>query len=1021
MDKYIHQEIEAKWQKYWAKEKINQAPKSPQKKKYILDMFPYPSAAGLHVGHPEGYTATDIYSRYLRLNGYDVLHPMGWDAFGLPAENFAIKQKVHPQITTDKSVETFRRQIQSLGLSYDWSREIKTSDPAYYKWTQWFFLLLYKNGLAYKKKAKVNWCNSCQTVLANEQVVAGQCERCHNEVVQKDLEQWFFKVTQYADRLLNDLDTIDWPEPIKLMQKNWIGRSEGAELEFAVRGSLSAVREPVKIKVFTTRPDTLFGVTYMVLAPEHGLINNLKLAIKNWEEVEQYIKLAQKKNEIERTDLAKAKTGVELKGIRAINPATNKEIPIFVADYVLTGYGTGAIMAVPAHDERDYEFAKKFSLPIIEVIKPESLMAASPIESGMASPGAYGHLSSDLAYKCWVGTGTMINSGEFDGLTSEEAKKKITQKVGGQLKTQYKLRDWLVSRQRYWGAPIPMIYCDHCAQKKPKVLLTHGLNAHANDNWFPWLKEQLENSGYEVLIPILPNASVPTIAEWVAALQSLNFKKEDKIFIVAHSLSAPAVCQYIQVTGLPIEKLILVAPTGPSQSEENWSNMRTAGAEVNSIEAAKHFNQAKIDLVRVKKLAKEIVIYLSDNDPYIPLAVEKDYQPLGARVRIFNNRGHSNRRVGMLSFPEILEEFSLGSNSGLVPVPEKDLPVLLPDDVDFKPTGESPLVNSKKFHNVKCPVCGAPAKRESDTMDTFVCSSWYYFRYTDPENKKEFASQKEINKWLPVDLYVGGAEHAVLHLMYARFFTKVLYDLGYINFAEPFLKLRNQGMILGEDGQKMSKSRGNVINPDDVVRDFGADSMRLYEMFMGPLEDTKPWSTKGINGVRRFLDKVWLLQEKVTSSKVQGDKLVHQTIKKVTEDIENMRYNTAISAMMILVNGFQEAKEVSQENLELFLKILAPFSPHLAEELWQTLGHQKSIFCQSWPKYDPELVKEEEITLVIQINGKMRTNIQVKADISETEAKELVLVDTKVKSYLTGKEIVKVIFVPGRLINIVVK
>jgi len=820
---YNHKKIEAKWQKKWEELNLHQADdNSKKKKKYILDMFPYPSGAGLHVGHPEGYTATDIYSRYLRMNDYNVLHPMGWDAFGLPAENYAIKNGVHPNESTNKNIDTFRRQIKSLGLSYDWSREVNTSAPDYYKWTQWFFLFLYKQGLAYKKKAKVNWCDSCQTVLANEQVVQGKCERCDNEVTQKDMSQWFFKITDYAEKLLEDSEKIDWPEPIKLMQKNWIGKSEGAELEFKIKN------EELKIQVFTTRPDTLFGATYMVLAPELELVEQLKDKIENWNEVEKYIKATKKKSDLQRTDLNKDKSGVELKGIQAINPANKEEIPVFIADYVLASYGTGAIMAVPAHDERDWEFAKLQGLKIRFVNHPKVFSYLKDEDTYQTVEGI--HSIEDEKAEAWLTkrlekedkpnldeNSKLINSGKFTDLDVMEAKKAITKKVGGELKTQYKLRDWLVSRQRYWGAPIPIIYCDKC---------------------------------------------------------------------------------------------------------------------------------------------------------------------------------------------------------GEVPVEEKDLPVELPTDVDFKPTGESPLQTSETFHNVKCPKCGEKARRESDTMDTFVCSSWYYFRYVDAKNEKEFASKKQLKKWMPVDLYVGGAEHAVLHLMYARFFTKALHDAGLIDFNEPFLKLRNQGMILAEDGRKMSKSLGNVINPDEVVENLGADSLRLYEMFMGPLEDAKPWSTDGIKGVRRFLEKVIKLE--VTNNKTQNNALLNKTIKKVTDDIENMKFNTAISAMMIFVNEVQK-EGISKEDFEKFLIILAPFAPHLVEELWEQLGNKESIFLQSWPKYDKKLIKDDVVQLVIQVNGKMRDSIETSVDISENEAKEKALASEKIKKWTEDKEIIKMIFVKNKLINIVVK
>lgn len=929
---YDHKNIEQKWQKKWAEWKLYEAREdAPGEKRYVLDMFPYPSGAGLHVGHPEGYTATDIYSRYLRMKGYNVLHPMGWDAFGLPAENYAIKSGVHPEESTNTNIATFRKQITSIGLSYDWSREISTADPQYYKWTQWFFLFLYNNGLAYKKKANVNWCDSCQTVLANEQVVDGKCERCGNQVVQKDLEQWFFKITDYAERLLEGLDDLDWPHSIKEMQRNWIGKSEGAEITFNVviaseakrseaqRGnpvninsdeialsSQTPPRNDTAINVFTTRPDTLFGATYMVLAPEHELVQQLKDEIENWNEVESYINEAAKKSALQRTDLNKEKTGVELQGVKATNPANHEAIPIWIADYVLASYGTGAIMAVPAHDERDFEFAKKYNLPVRKVIQWDDEFHSVVIKKSVTDNFAkeikeqgwycddfqdwgyavvgnkanqekyidivqknllagswYVHTDGSLrivifkdkvfsweteneAAKtyarsiaipeeqldwdtvenypfCYTDKGVLVNSGEFDGMDSEEAKKKITKKVGGTIKTQYKLRDWLVSRQRYWGAPIPIVY-----------------------------------------------------------------------------------------------------------------------------------------------------------DP--------------------DGNAH--------------------------PVKDEHLPLELPHDVDYKPKGTSPLGSSEEWKKKAEKLYGEGWRFEIDTMDTFVCSSWYYFRFADPHNKNEFASKEKIEEWLPVDLYVGGAEHAVLHLLYARFFTKALKDHGYVTFDEPFQTLRNQGMILAEDGRKMSKSLGNVINPDQVIEDLGADSLRLYEMFMGPLEDTKPWQTRGIVGVRRFLERVWALHEQLaTETKTGGQAvtpLLHKTIKKVTEDIESLRFNTAIAAMMIFAN---EAKEngITADQFGTFVTILAPFAPHIAEELWQKLGHTDSIFKQSWPTYDESLLAEDEVTIAVQVNGKVRNTITLAAAADEATAKEAALASEQVQKWIGGKKVVKCIYVPGKIVNIVVK
>lgn len=802
---YDPSKIEPKWQKYWAENNTFKAEVNPNKDKYyVLDMFPYPSGAGLHVGHPEGYTATDIVSRFKRMNGLNVLHPMGWDAFGLPAENYAIKTKIHPKETTQKSMGVFRGQIQSIGFSYDWNREINTSSPEYYKWTQWFFLFLYKNGLAYKKLAPVNWCESCKTVLANEQVIDGSCERCKNEVVQKELSQWFFKITDFiedngkTDGLLTGLKKIDWPNGTLISQENWIGKSTGANVDFKVKNSKEV------IQVYTTRPDTLFGATYMVLSPEHPLVD--KLATSEYaDKIEKYREVTKKKSDLERTELNKNKTG-EFIGAYAINPVNNKEIPIWIADYVLTGYGTGAIMAVPAHDERDWEFAKKFDIPMIEVIS-----------------------GGNIEKEAYVGDGKLVNSDFLNDSNVEDAKSKIIQwleeKKIGEGAINYKLRDWSVSRQRYWGSPIPIIHCEDC---------------------------------------------------------------------------------------------------------------------------------------------------------------------------------------------------------GEVPVPEKDLPVELPDDVDFVPTGVSPLHKSKTFQDVTCPKCGKKAKREADTMDTFVCSSWYMFRYTDPQNDKEFASKEAMKNWCPVDLYVGGAEHTVMHLLYARFFTKVLHKFGYIDFDEPFTKLRHQGMILGEDGEKMSKSRGNVINPDDVIKKYGADTLRVYEMFMGPFEAVKPWSTKSIEGSFRFLQKVWkLVEEKEVIDDVVVTKdlasLLHKTIKKVTEDIESFNFNTAISHMMIFANEVQKHKSVSKPLMEKFALILSPFAPHLCEELWSMLGHKETLAYEKWPEYDEKLVVDSTFNLVFSVNGKVRGKKEVEVGISEEDAISTALEDEGVKRNIEGKEVIKKIYVPNKLVNIVIK
>jgi leucyl-tRNA synthetase len=816
MEKYDPKNIEKKWQKMWEEEKLNLATDDTTKDKlYVLDMFPYPSGDGLHLGHTENYVATDIYSRYFRMKEKNVLHPIGWDAFGLPAENFAIKTGVHPNIKTHENIKNFTRQIHELGASYDWSREIDTSSPEYYAWTQWWFLFLYENGWAYKKKAKVNWCESCKTVLANEQVENGVCERCKNTVIQKDLEQWFFKITDFADDLINDLDTVDWPESTKANQKHWIGRSVGVQFDMPVAGT------ETKIPVYTTRVDTVFGMTYVVVAPESELVQTLLEKVSNKEEVEACILAASKKTELERTELAKEKTGVELKGVVAVNPFNDKEVPVFIGDYVLANYGTGAVMAVPAHDERDFEFAQKYDLPIVQSIKPEPLGHMSRNAEDVTMGG--GDVLEVKVDGCFTVDGTLVESGDFTGLSSAEAREKMgewveKQKIGTR-KVNYRLRDWLVSRQRYWGAPIPVVY-----------------------------------------------------------------------------------------------------------------------------------------------------------DP--------------------EGKAH--------------------------PVPKEHLPWLLPTDVEFKPTGISPLADSKELKERTEKLFGKGWTPEIDTMDTFVCSSWYYFRYADPKNEKEFASPGAIKQWLPVDMYMGGAEHTVLHLMYARFFTKALHKKGLIDFNEPFLKLRHQGMILAEDGRKMSKSLGNVVNPDSVIETYGADTLRLHIMFMGPLEDMKPWSPGTILGSRRFVEKVWRLASRVQEGVSVNEALLHKTIQKVGNDIETLSYNTAISALMILVSDMEKQEGVSQESFEMVLKLIAPFAPHVAEELWHSLGHEDSIHTQTWPTFDLSKTVDDIVTYAVQINGKVRDEIEVAADMSQPEIESRAMASEKVQQWMEGRTPKKVIFVKGRLVNIVV-
>ncbi|MFD0770467.1 leucine--tRNA ligase [Bacillus sp. CGMCC 1.60114] len=798
---FNHQEIEKKWQAYWEENKTFRTPDETEKPKfYALDMFPYPSGAGLHVGHPEGYTATDILSRMKRMQGYNVLHPMGWDAFGLPAEQYALDTGNSPAEFTEKNINTFRNQIKSLGFSYDWDREVNTTDPNYYKWTQWIFLKLYEKGLAYVDEVPVNWCPALGTVLANEEVIDGVSERGGHPVERRPMRQWMLKITAYADRLLEDLDELDWPESLKDMQRNWIGRSEGAEVHFKIDGT------DEKFTVFTTRPDTLFGATYCVLAPEHALVAEITTADQK-EAVEAYIDSVKAKSDLERTELAKEKTGV-FTGAYAINPVNGEKLPIWIADYVLASYGTGAVMAVPAHDERDYEFAKTFELPMKEVVE-----------------------GGDITKEAHTGDGAHVNSAFLDGLNKEEAIAKMIEWLevtsAGNQKVTYRLRDWLFSRQRYWGEPIPIIH---------------------------------------------------------------------------------------------------------------WED---------------------------------------------------------------------------------------GTMSA---VKEEELPLILPKTENIRPsgTGESPLANIDEWVNVVDPVTGKKGRRETNTMPQWAGSCWYYLRYIDPKNSEALADPEKIKQWLPVDIYIGGAEHAVLHLLYARFWHKVLYDVGVVPTKEPFQQLFNQGMILGENNEKMSKSKGNVVNPDDIVASHGADTLRLYEMFMGPLDASIAWSENGLDGARRFLDRVWRLfvqdngelSEKITDAANKNlEKVYHQTVKKVTEDYAELRFNTAISQMMMFINDAYKAETLPKEYVEGFVKMLAPVAPHVAEELWSKLGHNETITYVSWPTFDESKLVEDEVEIVVQVMGKVRAKLTMKKDASKEEMEQLAL--EAIKEQVEGKTVRKVIVVPGKLVNIV--
>lgn len=800
--KYNSKNIEKKWQKIWEEKKVFAADNNSDKPKYYaLIEFPYPSGKGLHVGHPRPYTALDVVSRKRRMQGFNVLYPIGWDAFGLPTENYAIKNHIHPRVVTEQNIEHFKNQVKSLGISFDWDREIDTTNPAYYKWTQWIFLQLLKRGLAYKSKMAVNFCTSCKCVLANEEVVNGVCERCGSEVVHKVKSQWMLKITEYAQRLIDDLELVDYPERVKAQQKNWIGRSEGAQVSFGTSAGDN-------IDVFTTRPDTIFGVTYMVISPEQPILSKWNDLIKNNDEVSAYVEEASKKSEFERSQLSKEKTGVKLDGVKAINPVSLKEIPIFVSDYVLMSYGTGAIMAVPAHDDRDYDFAKRFNLPITAVI-----------DGGDVSKCAFTDCKS----------GRMINSDFLNGMGVEDAKSKILsyleEKNIGHRKVNYKLRDWVFSRQRYWGEPIPVVYCEKC---------------------------------------------------------------------------------------------------------------------------------------------------------------------------------------------------------GYVPIPESELPLELPEVDSYEPsdTGESPLSNIESFVNTICPVCGHAAKRETDTMPQWAGSSWYYLRYMDPHNDEELVGKKALDYWENVDWYNGGMEHTTLHLLYSRFWHKFLYDIGLVNTKEPYKKRTSHGMILGENGEKMSKSRGNVVNPDDIVNEYGADTLRLYEMFIGDFEKSAPWSTSGIKGCRRFIDRYWNLQDVLVDGKLRKEleASFHKTIKKVSYDIENLKFNTAIAALMSLINEIYETGNITYEELKIFTILLNPFAPHVTEEIFEIQSLGTGMVCeQAWPKFDESKCAQSTVEIAIQVNGKIKAKLIVTKNMPKDEVINLAKSNEKIVPLLKDKNILKEIYVEGKLVNIVAK
>ncbi|MBI2474309.1 MAG: leucine--tRNA ligase [Candidatus Taylorbacteria bacterium] len=905
MKEYDHKKIEAKWQKYWEKKKAYKALDNSKKPKfYALIEFPYPSGDGLHVGHPRPYIGMDIIARKRRMEGMNVLYPIGWDAFGLPTENYAIKTGIHPAIVTKNNSDNFRRQIKSLAISFDWSREINTTDPEYYKWTQWIFLQFLKRGLAYKKKMAINWCPKDKIGLANEEVVDGKCERCGTAVEKRDKEQWMLAITKYADRLDKDLDLVDYSEKIKTQQRNWIGRSEGAVLSFKlkVESKINNPQPETRLEVFTTRPDTLFGVTYVVLAPEHKLVNQLLEKTSNKEEVLRYIVVSKNKTEIERTSEEKDKTGIELMGVKAINPANGEEVPVWIADYVLAEYGTGAVMAVPAHDERDWDFvqyvivaetrqpADGYIKHVVEPKKKEELLQFIDFVEGEGSIAELQAKEEDESFSklkqnkfCYPGNGKMVNSGKFNAMDSEEAKWKITEAVGGKKIVKFKLRDWVFSRQHYWGEPIPVVFCDECKNRKYDVIVIHGYGSDSKKTWKPWLKAELEKRGHKVYCPDLPNTEKPNVAEQAEFILK-NAKLTKNTIILGHSLGGPVMMRVLEKAKSKIYKAIfldsVLRPVFPDKER--------------LVAAADNWN---FDFAKIKKMADEFVVLADDTFDTIRKEDSDELANIfdAREVMVTPVKGHFRADKE----PEILKLFD---EEGIVPVPEKDLPIKLPDVKKYQPTdtGESPLAAISKWVNTKCPRCGSPAKRETDTMPNWAGSSWYYLAYVMHKNLKSKilnlkSSGNLFNYWLPVDWYNGGMEHTTLHLLYSRFWHKFLFDLRLVLSPEPYKKRTSHGMILAEGGEKMSKSRGNVINPDEMVERFGADTLRMYEMFMGPFEQAIAWSTDGLVGIRRFLERVWRISEKASvdsEASVASEALIHKTIKKVGEDIENMRFKS---------------------------------------------------------------------------------------------------------------------------------
>ncbi len=1204
----IH-EMEAKWQRTWEESGTYTAttgnPDANQDKFYGLVEFPYPSGEGLHVGHPRSYTAIDLVTRKRRMEGKNVLYPIGWDAFGLPTENFAIKHKIRPADATKRNVANFTRQIKSLGFGFDWTREVDTTDPKYYKWTQWQFLQFVKAGLAYKAKSTINWCPRCKIGLANEEAQGGVCERCGNPVEKREKSQWMIKISKYADRLIDDLKNVDYLEKIASQQVNWIGRSEGAEVVFSVpkfeklllatnnhskvervkkllgavlptlqiltpadigleavevkegsnmrenasmkaaayakltdlpilgmdtglsidgedldiatpkRNALGGVDEdsltqeekaakmdafwrgiaakhggevdgywhdvavlhmpdgtefceenkreiiltdkrkgemdiyfPLRglykvkangryiteqspeeeifvelgplthawkklcsdeVKVFTTRIDTIFSGTFLILAPEHPLVSRLTTPAQQTD-VTTYIVASRQKTDEQRTDATKEKTGA-FTGSYAINPATGDAMPIWISDFVLANYGTGAVFA-DAHDERDFAMAKRYGIPLKVSIRPSDDAAWEQVKA---------------LEVCFSEEGMLVNSGAFDGLTSAEARPKIIEWLeshkAARKQKNYRLRDWVFSRQRYWGEPIPLVHCEACAKKKQKALLIHGFSGGPDKRWFPWMKEQLEAQGYEVLIPGMSMEGTPTVEAWMKVLAPVVEQLDEDDVIVGHSIGARAALQVLEQTKKKIGQLVLVAPAvGPLADDVFADSIQRNPEKKDGYAFLRDFWRQPVQWDVVKPLVRSAVVVWSKDDDTVDKPTHAIF-PEGWFVQEYDGKGHFRGAEQ----PEVLEHVLSQKVTGWIPVPDAQLPLTLPEVEAYEPTdnGDSPLANITSWVNTTCPKCGGPATRETDTMPNWAGSSWYFLRYCDPKNDKQFASPEALKYWMPIDLYNGGMEHTTLHLLYSRFWHKFLYDMGYIPEVcgnEPYAVRRSHDMILGEGGVKMSKSKGNVVNPDDVVKVYGADVFRVYEMFIGPYDQKAPWDTNGVEGVRRFLDRVWYVfhQPQVAgATPADLETLYHQTIKKVTDGIDNLQFNTCVSQLMILANGYQDFGCVPTAHRIGFLQALAAFAPHMTEEMWQEEGKTGSIHRGGWPTYDASKLVADTFELVLQVNGKVRDKVTVSKDISEDEAKKLALASEAVQKWLEGKEPQKVVYVKGRLVSVV--